>query len=519
MDKVKEVLANVQKYHFWILCALVVIVGFISWYLATSSLDRQTADNANKIKTRDSEIQTVNNTPEHPNANFLTGMDNLITPFSAHIARAWDKRYEQQKSLLIWPASMTKLEGFLEQVNHLRPIETVPFPTPPEKEIDNKYLDTYRHFITGELPRLAEIIGAKWYVQAGESSSSGPGTTSIFQRPPSGLEGPGGGLPGKEVDNSIVIWNEANQKQILENHFPFASTNGKKPTTLEVLYAQEDLWVFEAIMRIIKKTNGNADANYNAHIKEISSIQIGPTARGRMGKIMPVQLRQTASATGPGGTAMPPTSSPPASTPPTQATEAERADPAFERYVDVDYNPLPVATLRNAATSTDPKIAIYAVAKRIPVRMRLFMDQRYLSDLLAHCGNFNLPIEVRQVRINCPEGLQSDDAQLGGGAMLALPPGGESGRGSMMLGPPSSTASSGGKRKRPSATGGLGDEAKVDPNEIEVEVYGIVYIFNPVNETQLGVQLRRAPEANNDKSGAPVSPTAAVPAIPANTRS
>lgn len=332
------------------------------------------------------------------------------------------------------------------------------------------------------------------------------------------MGGPGGGLPGQEVDNSVVIWSEANQKHILEVHFPFVSRS-ERPSTLNVLYAQEDLWVLEAIMCIIKKTNGSADANYNAPIKEISSIQIGPTARGRMGKIIPVQKRQAATGTAAGG----PTSPPPPTAAPhgqmTPATDAEKSDPAFERYVDNDYNPLPVSTLRTAATSTDPKIAIYSVAKRIPVRLRLFMDQRNLSDLLAQCGNFNLPIEVKQVRINCPEGLVSDDTQLGGGGMAMMPPGGgEVGRGGGGMGhmpSPGGGAGASRQRRRPAnSQPGIGaDEAKVDPNEIEVEVYGIVYIFNPVNEQQLGVELRRSPEASNDKPGAVATPTAAVPPV------
>ncbi len=91
--------------------------------------------------------------------------------------------------------------------------------------------------------------------------------------------------------------------------------------------------------------------------------------------------------------------------------------------MDVNYNPLAPESLRTAATSTDPAIAIYAVAKRIPVRLRLYIDQRRLQDLLANCGNHEIPVEVRQVRINCAEGLSSGSGgamRAGGGVSLAV---------------------------------------------------------------------------------------------------
>ena len=71
------------------------------------------------------------------------------------------------------------------------------------------------------------------------------------------------------------------------------------------------------------------------------------------------------------------------------------------------------------------------------------------------------------------------------------------------------------------AGGGEG-ELEVDPNEIEVEVYGIVHIFNPVNEKQLNIELRQLDEPAPADPSAPVepavspeeSPTAVAPTVP-----
>ena len=100
-----------------------------------------------------------------------------------------------------------------------------------------------------------------------------------------GLSGPmGGGMPGmagmgggagpaaKDDDPSVVvIWNPGNQKEITQTHFGMAMNNAS-PSTLEVLYAQEDLWVFQNLMGIIKATNGDALRKHEAAIKVIEYV-------------------------------------------------------------------------------------------------------------------------------------------------------------------------------------------------------------------------------------------------------
>ncbi len=89
--------------------------------------------------------------------------------------------------------------------------------------------------------------------------------------------GPGGGseLLTAEGKPIVVEWSTSNQAALQA-----ISMNWTSPTTLQVLYAQEDLWVLRALMLIIKATNGDADAQYNAAVKEIVSIYLGAMAPG-----------------------------------------------------------------------------------------------------------------------------------------------------------------------------------------------------------------------------------------------
>ncbi len=121
------------------------------------------------------------------------------------------------------------------------------------------------------------------------------------------------------------------------------------------------------------------------------------------------------------------------------------------RYVNENYEPIAdLVTLNSSVT----------VAKRIPVRMRLLIDQRYISRLLVECANSPLTFEVRQFRLN------PRDDTLGEGRSFS--------RGAEMRG---------------LETGGGITGVKVLPDyqtfDRIVELFGIVYIFNPVDDAIL----------------------------------
>ena len=63
------------------------------------------------------------------------------------------------------------------------------------------------------------------------------------------------------------------------------------------------------------------------------------------------------------------------------------------RYVDDKGQPLP------ASEPEYPYVKSSGEFKMMPIRMSLVMDERSLPKLLVECGNSNMPIEVRRVRI------------------------------------------------------------------------------------------------------------------------
>ena len=103
-------------------------------------------------------------------------------------------------------------------------------------------------------------------------------------------------------------------------------------------------------------------------------------------------------------------------------------DPGQARYVDNEYNPLPAARVREALQSGAPEDAFLVVAKRMPIRLQLIVDQRKLPRLMVQFGNSPLPVEVRQVRVNRSSGSSGGGGYGGGGGDYGGDMGGDMGR-------------------------------------------------------------------------------------------
>ena len=145
-------------------------------------------------------------------------------------------------------------------------------------------------------------------------------------------------------------------------------------------------------------------------------------------------------------------------------------DPADNRYVDNHYQPLPASMLRSVlkkptpGETTEPiapEFAYLAVAKRIPVRMRLRVDQRKLNRLLAECANSELTIEIRQIRIN-PDMQRSTRSPTRQQRRWRL--------------------------EMQEMRMDRGDSSEeLFQYDVDIELYGIVYVYNPVNKEVLGI--------------------------------
>ena len=439
MDQLKEFLGLVKRQHFWFLAPVLVALGITGGMMASKKLSAEFDGYKSAVDGYISRMQGVTSTNQHPNEAFHTGMEDLIAARRANVREAWEMKWERQKKQLTWPQELPP--DFRRRVDQMRPIEKV---DPNKDDIQRGLLAAYGDYIGNELPRLSAEIGAVW---APAQQRRGGG--SFLRRREVAT-------PSDEVDESqIVVWNPENQALIKER-FDWGSS---APTTFEVLYAQEDLWVLASLIDIIKKTNAGARTRSQARVKQIDFIQIAQDVQDPGFSVVvpkPLGLEEDADADDP----------PPAAATTTNSTDynqynGDTATPQNDalsklvanRYVTKDYAPIAdLESLRSEVT----------VAKRIPVRLRIRMDQRHIYRLLVECANANLTFEVRQLRFN-PRGEMP-------GTSLKMPRGG---RGEQGFGGGGDT-----NVKR------LEDYQSFDRT---IELFGIVYIFNPVDDSVLGV--------------------------------
>jgi hypothetical protein len=571
VDQVKQVMQVLFNYRFWLICGVITIIPIGGWWSSTSQLQSDFKDRKSEIDGKFTTGGGIRGEANHPNTYTADGMDQYIGQLKSDVLDAWRRQYQKQDDLLKWPSELRP--DFIRAVDQYRPIESFAdfvYPPPPEAEISVRFRERYRDYIKQELPKLADIIGAVWRAQAGAAGMSGGEMGDYDYGGASGMGMSGMGMPGMggmgmpssggpstpqdPTKREIVAWS-ANDQSLLQNgRFDWSSYPDKAPKTLDVLYAQEDLWVLNAIMQIIARTNRDATARYNAVVKEIRYISLGRTVGRGGGRVMRVR----GSAGGMGGMGSMGMygdedmggeydyggsmgSGDMESDYYSEGMEdmesdymsgssgmgemgmggpgmTRTVDPANNRYVDNDYNPIASDRLRTALSpgNRNPGDAFLVVAKRIPVRMGFVMDQRKVHRLIAACGNADLMVEVRQVRINRQGAAGASGmmgGSMGGGMMGGMGPGagmmapGSMGGGMMGGGMDDyydSDYGSGGEMGSDYGGGPMGGPGSdKSPHDLPVEVYGMVYIYNPVDMDKLGIEQIEA----DDVPASPTAPT------------
>ncbi len=523
-----------KKSIFWVTSGLITVTVTVLWFLAIGKLDEERTQQTSSIKTIFSNMDNIQkvNDNNHPNSKFKKGMEEIMTQIKFDIHKTWDAKYNSQKTAFNWPTA----NGELDQITAnsfipLTPIELkveasgVINPDDQENPVEVKRIarTNYADFLKTYLPKLAEQIDADWGENESEAGGFGGEEIAGFGAEAGGNLTAGGGTGAapavEEGPDHMVAWESGNQNALNER-FTFTET----PSTLQILYTQEDLWILQQWLAIIKDLNKEAVAAYNAKVTEIIGIDLarngdnnGPngvdlakdailnggkvmTADGggsgadALGGMDMMQQMSNSSTTPEGGQG--------ASDSNTAGTDSSGRmvptdDPGDLRYVDAKYKPLRVAELREAldpnSRKANPELA---VSKRYPTRIRLKLDMRYLSQFLAACGNAELGIEVLQVRIGGDSGINKGGAGGGAGGMQGT-----------MSGDMAGGMSGGMEGMMGTMDGGEGAatvQAAQHPYHQEVEVYGIVHIYNPPNPTALGIDPdeQQANQNNNDPADA-----------------
>ena len=498
----------IKKNIFWIGSFLLTVTMIGAWFYSTGALQAATSSRESALKGLDNKAQGVigyeaeEGTNAHPNTESEKEMNEKIDKLAESVVAAWQLRYDAQRNVMKWPVEILSPK-FTKEFNKYDPPETLPAEETGQRTNTQTLLKEYKQQIPSQMKHICSIIQTNWkyqelldkeaFVSGGDSDAPNPtegdGDAEAADDDDQGSDSRQ--KPKKKQIREIVQWSSINQDlwfQKLTN-FLFRDDNQfeiKIPSPSQVYMLQQDLWLLEAMFDIIRHVNGQMDAegkammddngkpkmvlaNDLAVVKKIDHVVFGREALGLLGTL--ADSAEAASddgitARGGGGRR---------SRGGRGGTESNDkgfgyyGKPAWHgRYVDANLEPIKSETIQKVFGETalpDDNLEL-VVAKRVPVRLAVQMDEREIPRFLAACANSPFAFEVWQVRVNKhdPEeniGLRGGPDEGGGRTTVGSTGGGFAGPGA------------GGKKS-------VSKVALRKNYDVGVEFYGIVKIYNPV---------------------------------------
>ena len=482
-EQIRPYVAVLAKYHFWILGLIVPLILVPLLAQGTGQLDTLISGQQSQIKAQIDALTAITARPDHPNESWSTEIEKRTGEIHADTLAEWKTLWDEQAPLRVWPKQLG--DDFITQVGRLK----------PGGSLTAQFLRRYRDTAVALVRELPKRMGAADLTEgdavgraAGGGFAEGAppgfgGAPPGFGGAPPGFGGEFGGRPGPmggrptAPTGEVVEWAAEDQRRLLASF-----TWEKPPTTTQVLLAQEELWVYGLLCDAIKQVNAGATEPFNAPIMFVQELKVGyPAAEDQPGGQGAGRIVMAAAAGQPGGEfggeGMPP---PEMGMPgagaagrpahprfsgvagaamgggqfsggefggeaPADAAAAVSPDDQLREWIYVDFTGKPL-TAAELAASADAKLV-----HLVPFALRAVVDQRKVDALLTTLATNEVPIDVRQVRIN---------PGAGSGGPAAGPGAGLGGAGGM--------AGGGGR-----------------PNDVVLEIRGTVGLATQPNESVL----------------------------------
>lgn len=460
MDQIRTIFGMLWRERFWVLTTVGTIVAVACWYLSASDLDKQFESRKRAIDSVFNSTQVIVREPDHPNDGVIAGNIAQARIERDRVLKTWQDLYdEQREEVLKWPEGSLK-SGFIEKIKELKFFD----PFKPADEMDMR--NEYANYIGTRLDALLEIVDAleiEGRSGRGEGGARRPIRTE-FVESPYGRRGEQG--EEEELDYLVEWLDQGNLREKLDFQ--------NKPTAMEIWVTQEDLWVYETLLKVIASTNEMRGATRpgNTAVRTIFTLEVGREAALASREGSQILMPESADSLGGGygrgednsmesrggmGRGMDPYGD-------RGEGGAETDDTAVlaYRYLKEDGEPF-------EGEPDEPEF------RRLPIHMELMMDVRWLTQLLVECANAPLPVEVTQVRIN-PE---QSGGELGGGS-------GNRGR------RPQSRRESGPRRNNATTP-------TENRNLVTVDIIGVVYIYNEPSKEVMSHPDVDEPEDESDQ--------------------
>ena len=92
MDQLKQTMAVLKKYHFWILCGFILVAFLATWFMFISAMGDETKKRVAVIDQSYSAINRITGVTNHPNDASVKMMNELNKVEADQVKLAWERR-------------------------------------------------------------------------------------------------------------------------------------------------------------------------------------------------------------------------------------------------------------------------------------------------------------------------------------------------------------------------------------------------------------------------------------------
>ena len=519
---------DIKKYAFWACMVLVILIGFVVNWFAVARVSTEFTNTRNDLELQKSNVERLRNDMQHPNQRTIDEVVKKTDEERLSVSAAWQILRQDQERRSEWPAE--KLGPVF-----MNEIRTKKF----GDEITDRCREIYREFINDSLPALESEVRPRRVMVKNAQGEWEPlpaqGAGSPFQGMPGGenmSSSDGGAMGDPQMPGGMQ--RETKFEGVLDWPTPEIYRikgywNDTTPGSGEIWYTQEDLWVYGALLSVIKRVNVNATGLHNATIKRIESLWIGQQASQPLWTRSKATLSSTLAGGGSDGM-MEGMSSDGSMSGEMSGSDMMSGDMMSGGEGAIDFNTtspekIAIDKIRNyryVGREYEPLKAVdpvpYREFNRMPVCLRLVVDQNKIPEILVEFANCPMPMDVLWVRLNPPmarslnfgehfkpsigagvtasSGYSSDGSSSDGG--------GSSSNYSSSSGSSSSSSSSGS-----SSDGGGSDSFHLSGSmsiygseSVPIEIYGVINIFNSPEQTP-ELRLSKPTEQPEGENAAP----------------
>lgn len=119
-----EKLQQVQKYQFWILLFVALVLPLVGWFMSRSGLMAEAADRTLVLQNLTTSLKAG---PEDPNGEWQRKLDEINVEQQKQALIAWRALFDRQKPFMVWPQDMVddpaKIEPFHQEIYRERYVD------------------------------------------------------------------------------------------------------------------------------------------------------------------------------------------------------------------------------------------------------------------------------------------------------------------------------------------------------------------------------------------------------------